>query len=277
MGARAARAGAPGRDRGRVRACRPAGPGRRADPAAAGTAGGRPGLCPARPAWPGGCSAAPLAGLGGRVPGWRPGDRRGRERHRAADRLEPQPSTRRCGRSAVRPALTSAYLAACMSLVGLVAAAYAVSAVLRLRSDEAGQPGRAACWRRAVSRLRWGSSYLLAAPAGTAVVLAGGRAWDGPRLRARQLRCGHAVPRLIGAGARAAACALAVAAVGAALIGLLPRWSGPAAGRRWRSADCIGVFGPAAEPAAGSAGYLAVHACAEAAWRRLHASRRCSG
>ncbi len=35
--------------------------------------------------------------------------------------------------------LTDAYLAGCMSLIGLVAAAYAVSVVLRMRSDEEAQ------------------------------------------------------------------------------------------------------------------------------------------
>ena len=57
-------------------------------------------------------------------------------------------------------ALVNAYLAACMSLIGLVAAAYAVSAVARLRSDEVAdraEPLLAA----PVSRLRWGGSHLL--------------------------------------------------------------------------------------------------------------------
>ncbi len=68
-------------------------------------------------------------------------------------------------------AIVNAYLAALMLLAGLVAAAFGVSAVLRLHAEEtagradpvlAGVPGR----------IRWGLSHMLVAVAGTAVLLA---------------------------------------------------------------------------------------------------------
>ncbi len=43
--------------------------------------------------------------------------------------------------------LTNAYLAACMSLLGLVAAAYAVAAVLRMRSTRKPTNAWSRCWR----------------------------------------------------------------------------------------------------------------------------------
>ena len=84
-------------------------------------------------------------------------------------------------------ALTNAYLAACMSLIGLVAAAYAVSAVARLRSDEVA--GRAEALLAApVSRPRWGGSHLVIMTVGTVVVLRGRRARRGARVRASRAR-----------------------------------------------------------------------------------------
>src|SRR5580698_4468318 len=66
--------------------------------------------------------------------------------------------------------LTNAYLAACLSLAGLLTAAYAVAAVLRLRTEETGQRAEPVL-AAAVSRLRWAGSHLLVALAGTILVL----------------------------------------------------------------------------------------------------------
>jgi len=141
-------------------------------------------------------------------------------------------------------ALTSAYLAACMSLVGLVAAAYAVSAVLRLRSDEA--DGLAESVLAApVGRLRWGSSYLLAATAGTAVMLLAGGVGMGLGYGLASSTTGTQLPRLIGAAMAQWPAALCVAAVGAAVVGLAPRWSAPAGWAALGICGLIGVFGPA--------------------------------
>jgi ABC-2 type transport system permease protein len=141
-------------------------------------------------------------------------------------------------------ALTSAYLAACMSLIGLIAAAYAVSAMLRLRSDEAdgrGEPVLAA----AVGRLRWGSSYLVAAAVGTGVMLLAGGVGTGLGFGLASSTTGTQLPRLIGAALAQWPAALCVAAVGAAVIGLAPQWSVPAGWAALVICGLIGVLGPA--------------------------------
>ena len=67
--------------------------------------------------------------------------------------------------------LTDAYLAAMMSILALVAAGYAISVVLHLRSDETSERAEPVL-ATAASRLSWGTSYLIVAAAGSAVVLA---------------------------------------------------------------------------------------------------------
>ena len=141
-------------------------------------------------------------------------------------------------------ALTSAYLAACMSLAGLVAAAYAVSAVLRLRSDEADGLDESVL-AAPVGRLRWGSSYLLAAAAGTAVMLVAAGVGMGLGYGLASSTTGTQLPRLIGAAMAQWPAALCVAAVGAAVIGLAPRWSVTAGWAAVGICGLIGVFGPA--------------------------------
>jgi ABC-2 type transport system permease protein len=139
--------------------------------------------------------------------------------------------------------LTGAYLAACTSLVGLVAAAYAVSSVLRLRFDEAdglGEPVLAA----PVGRLRWGTSYLLATAVGTGVVLLAGGAGMGLGYGLASSTTGTELPRLIGAALAQWPAALCVAAVGAAAIGLTPRWSIAGGWAALAICGLIGVFGP---------------------------------
>jgi ABC-2 type transport system permease protein len=141
-------------------------------------------------------------------------------------------------------ALTNAYLAACMSLIGLVAAAYAVSAVARLRSDEVA--GRAEpLLAAAVSRSRWGGSNLLIVTVGTVVVLVAGGLGVGLAFGIAGSDVSTQVPRLIGAALAQLPAALAVAAVGAAFAGLVPKWSGPVGWAALAVCGFIGVFGPA--------------------------------
>ncbi len=121
-------------------------------------------------------------------------------------------------------ALVNAYLATCMSLLGLVAAAYAIAAVARLRSDE--EAGRAEPLLSApVSRWRWGASHLLIVAIGTAVVLAVGGLGVGLAYGIASSDVSTQVPRLIGAALVQLPAALVVAAVATAFVGLLPRWS----------------------------------------------------
>jgi ABC-2 type transport system permease protein len=140
--------------------------------------------------------------------------------------------------------LTNAYLAGCMSLLGLVAAAYAVSAVARLRSDEVAERGEPIL-AGPVSRQRWGGSHLLVVLAGTAVLLIAGGLGVGLAFGIASSDVSTQVPRLVGAGLAQLPAALAVAAVGAAFVGLLPRWSAPAGWIALAVCGFIGVFGPA--------------------------------
>ncbi len=141
-------------------------------------------------------------------------------------------------------ALTNAYLAACMSLIGLVAAAYAVSAVARLRSDEVA--GRAEALLAApVSRPRWGGSHLVIMTVGTVVVLVAGGLGVGLAFGIAGSDVSTQVPRLVGAALAQLPAALAVAAVGAAFVGLVPKWSAPAGWAALAVCGFIGVFGPA--------------------------------
>ena len=141
-------------------------------------------------------------------------------------------------------ALTNAYLAACMSLLGMVAAAYAVSAVLRLRSEETdghAEPILAA----PVSRLWWAGSQLLVVAIGTVALLVLGGLGMGLGYGLASSTLSHQLPSLIGASLVQIPAVLVIAGVAVAAIGLLPRWS---AGIGWAAvavAVVISVFGPA--------------------------------
>ncbi|PLW72680.1 ABC transporter permease, partial [Streptomyces sp. DJ] len=95
----------------------------------------------------------------------------------AADLVEENPKVADVVREMGGPqSLTDAFLAAMLGLLGMVAGAYAVQAVLRLHGEETG--GRAdpvlAC---AVGRLRWAAGHLVFAAFGTVVLmLVGGAA-----------------------------------------------------------------------------------------------------
>jgi len=123
--------------------------------------------------------------------------------------------------------LTSAYLAAIMSLAGLAAAAYATSAVLRLRSEETA--GRAEpLLATAAGRIRWAFGHLAVVVAGTAALLAvaGLAAGLGYGLRVSSApgsAAGTEVARMLGAALVQLPAALAVAAVAVAAFGMVPR------------------------------------------------------
>ena len=70
-----------------------------------------------------------------------------------------------------------------MGILGLVAAGYAISVVLRLRSDETSERAEPVL-AAAVSRVSWARSYLVVAAAGSAVVLAAAGLGAGPLVRA---------------------------------------------------------------------------------------------
>jgi ABC-2 type transport system permease protein len=147
-------------------------------------------------------------------------------------------------RIAGQSALTSAYLAATMSLLGLVAAAYAISAVLRLRAEETDGTGEPVL-AEPVGRLRWAGSHLLVAAVGTGTVLLAGGLGTGLGYGIASSTTGTQVPRLIEAALAQWPAALAVAAVAALFVGLLPQWSTPAGWTAFAICGFIGLFGPA--------------------------------
>jgi ABC-2 type transport system permease protein len=127
-------------------------------------------------------------------------------------------------RIAGQTALTNAYLGACMSLLGLVAAAYATAAVLRLRTTETdglGEPVLAA----PVSRYRWSGSQLLMTVVGTAVILVVGGIGMGLGFGLASSGVGTWVTRLAEAGLVQLPAALCLAGVACLVVGLLPQWS----------------------------------------------------
>jgi len=120
--------------------------------------------------------------------------------------------------------ITDAYLAAIMSLAGLAAAAYATSAVLRLRAEETGGQAEPLL-ATAIGRTRWGLSHIAVAVVGTAVLLAVAGVAAGLGYGLRTGSAGPEVARLLGAGMAQLPASLAVAGVAVVLFGLLPRAS----------------------------------------------------
>jgi ABC-2 type transport system permease protein len=141
-------------------------------------------------------------------------------------------------------AIVNAYLAALMLLGGLVAAAYGVSAVLRLHTEEAA--GRAdPVLAGSVGRVRWGLSHLAVAGAGTVFLLAVAGAATGLGYGLAAGGAGPETTRMLGA-------ALAQLPAAAVIVGLaaLAYGAAPAAcaGIAWTAvglAVLLNIFGPA--------------------------------
>lgn len=120
--------------------------------------------------------------------------------------------------------LTDAFLAAMIGFMALVAAGFAISAVLRMRSEES--DGRAEpILAGGVSRLAWGMSHLTIAVAGTVVLLALMGASIGLGYVARAGGGAAEVGRLLGAGLAQAPAVLVLAGLTMALLGFAPRIS----------------------------------------------------
>jgi len=120
--------------------------------------------------------------------------------------------------------ITDAYLAAIMSLAGLAAAAYATSAVLRLRTEETGGQAEPLL-ATATSRISWGLSHIAVAVVGTAALLAVAGVAAGLGYGLRTGTAGSEVARLLGAAMVQLPASLAVAGAAVVLFGLAPRAS----------------------------------------------------
>ncbi|MFC5263770.1 ABC transporter permease [Kribbella qitaiheensis] len=123
--------------------------------------------------------------------------------------------------------LIDSYFVGVMSIVGLISAAYAVQATLRLRAEETS--GRAEpVLATATSRLRWATSHLVFALLGPAAALLAAGLTSGLAYGAAAGDVGQQVPRLIEAALVQLPAVWVLAAVAIAIVGLAPRLS-PAA------------------------------------------------
>jgi ABC-2 type transport system permease protein len=139
--------------------------------------------------------------------------------------------------------ITDAYLAATMGIVGLAAAGYAISAVLRLRSEETAQRAEPVL-ATATGRIGWAAGHLVVAVAGAAVVLAAAGAGAGLAYGLRTGAVGTQLPRLLGAALAQLPAVLAVTAVAVLLFGLLPRSCGPGGWAALALAAMLVLLGP---------------------------------
>jgi ABC-2 type transport system permease protein len=118
--------------------------------------------------------------------------------------------------------ITDIYLAATLSWIGLLAAGYAVQATLRLRAEEAELRAEQVL-ATATPRVSWAGSHLVVAAVGAAVVLAAGGLLAGLAHGIRTGDLGGELPRLLAAALVQLPAVWVMAAVGAALFGVLPR------------------------------------------------------
>ena len=117
--------------------------------------------------------------------------------------------------------LADAYLATSMSAFGLIAAVYAVQAILRLRAEETGGHAEALL-ATGVSRTRWTLSHAAIAAAGTLAILAAAGLSAGGA-HALQTSNATQLGRVLAAALVQAPAAWILGAVGLALFGLAPR------------------------------------------------------
>ncbi len=121
-------------------------------------------------------------------------------------------------------ALTNAYLAAILSFTGLIAAGYAISAVLRLQSEESA--GHAdSVLATSTGRLAWSASHLVIAVAGIVAIVVSVGLGAGLGYTYRAGGGGAEIGRLLAAGLAQAPAVLVLGGLSVALFGLLPRFA----------------------------------------------------
>jgi ABC-2 type transport system permease protein len=119
--------------------------------------------------------------------------------------------------------LVDAYLGTTFAVTALLASAYAVSAVLRARSEEAADRAEPLL-ATATSRGSWLGSHVAVALTGSALAMAASGLVTG-LVRAAQTGEGSAVGRMLGAALAYVPAVWVVAGLAVALFGLLPRWA----------------------------------------------------
>jgi ABC-2 type transport system permease protein len=118
--------------------------------------------------------------------------------------------------------IADVFLAAILSWIGMLAAAYAVQAVLRLRAEESELRAEQVL-ATAVPRTGWAGSHLLVAAVGSAALLATGGLVAGVAHGLRAGDLGGELPRVLGGALVQLPAVWVMAGIGAALFGLLPR------------------------------------------------------
>ncbi len=139
-------------------------------------------------------------------------------------------------------AITNAYLAALMLLAGLVAAAYAISVVLRLRSEETGDLAEPVL-ATATGRTRWAASHIAMAAGGAVLLLAVAGVSAGLGYGLRIGAAGTEVGRMTAAAMGELPSTLVLAALAIAFFGLLPGASVPGAWTALGLVVLIDLFG----------------------------------
>ncbi|TDC63055.1 ABC transporter permease [Actinomadura sp. GC306] len=139
--------------------------------------------------------------------------------------------------------LTDAFFASAMSILGLIAAAYAVSATLRMRAEETDQRAEPVL-ATATPRLRWAAGHLVFALLGPAAAMAVAGTAAGLAHGLNVGDVGRELPRVLGAALAQLPAVWLVAALALALFGLAPRFSGAI----WGAVGLfvvVSMFGPA--------------------------------
>ena len=140
-------------------------------------------------------------------------------------------------------ALSGAYLAAVMSIGAIVAAGYATSALLRLRSEEVTGRAEPLLASRA-GRIQWGLSHVVTAVVGTVVLMGCGGLGAGLGYGLRGGDLGSRVLSLLGAAMAQLPGVLAVAAVLVVAFGLRPSWTVAVGWGALAVAALLVLFGP---------------------------------
>lgn len=138
--------------------------------------------------------------------------------------------------------VVDSFLASMMGLFGLIAAAYAVQATLRLRAEETAQRAEPLL-ATGTGRLRWACSHLVFAVAGTTVLLAAAGLAGGVAYGLASGDLGGQLGRLLEAALAQAPAAWIAGGIAVALFGLLPRRTAAS----WAAVVLfllIGQFGP---------------------------------
>jgi ABC-2 type transport system permease protein len=139
-------------------------------------------------------------------------------------------------------AITNAYLAALMLLAGLAAAGYAVSVILRLRTEETGGQAELVL-ATATGRIRWAFSHVVVAVVGSALLLAVAGVAAGLGYGVRIGSPGSEAATMAGAALAQLPPVVVLAGVAIAVFGLWPRACVPAAWTALGLVVAIDLFG----------------------------------